>query len=53
MYRYIEGRDTALLRDRQPPNADYIEHEYLSEYGLELRFPESHMYIQNILDWEP
>lgn len=53
MYKYIEGRDTALLRDRQPPNADYIEHEYLSEYGLELRFPESHMYIQNILDWEP
>lgn len=53
MYRYMEGRDTALLRDRQPPDADYIKHEYLSEYGLELRFPESHMYIQNILDWEP
>lgn len=53
VYRYVEGRDTALLRDRQPPNADYIEHEYLTECGLELRFPESCMYIQNILDWEP
>ena len=53
VYRYLEGRDTALLRDRQPPNADYIEHEYLSEWGLECRFPESHMYVQNILDWEP
>ena len=53
VYRYAEGRDTALLRDRQPNNADYIEHEYLSECGLELRFPESCMYLQNILDWEP
>ena len=53
VYRYVEGRDTALLRDRQPNNADYIEHEYLSECGLELRFPESCMYLQNILDWEP
>lgn len=52
VYRYVEGRDTALLRDRQLPNADYIEHEYLTEFGLECRFPESHMYIQNILDWE-
>lgn len=53
MYRYMEGRDTALLKDRAPNNADYIENEYLTEFGLECRFPESHMYIQNILDWEP
>lgn len=52
-YRYLSGRDTELLRDRQPNNADYIEHEYLTECGLEVDFPESGMYIQNILDWEP
>jgi hypothetical protein len=52
-YRYVSGRDTELLRDRQPNNADYIEHEYLTECGLEVDFPESGMYIQNILDWEP
>ena len=52
-YRYLNDRDTELLRDRQPNNADYIEHEYLTECGLEVNFPESGMYIQNILDWEP
>lgn len=52
-YRYLSGRDTELLRDRQPNNADYIENEYLTECGLEVDFPESCMYIQNILDWEP
>ena len=52
-YRYIPGRDTELLRNRQPNDADYIKHEYLTECGLELRFPESNMYIQNILDFDP
>lgn len=52
-YRYLSGRDTELLKDRQPRNADYIEHEYLTECGLEVNFPEAGMYIQNILDWEP
>jgi hypothetical protein len=52
-YRYLSGRDTELLRDRQPNDADYIKHEYLTEAGLEVRFPESFMYIQNILDFDP
>lgn len=52
-YRYLSGRDTELLKDRQPRNADYLQHEYLTECGLEVNFPESFMYIQNILDWEP
>jgi hypothetical protein len=52
-YRFLAGRDTELLRDRQPNNADYVELEYLTECGLELNFPESHMYIQNILDYVP
>lgn len=52
-YRFLAGRDTELLRDRQPRNADYVENEYLTECGLEVNFPESHMYIQNILDFAP
>lgn len=52
-YRFLAGRDTELLRDRQPRNADYVENEYLTESGLEVNFPESHMYIQNILDFAP
>lgn len=47
IYRYMDGRDTTLLKMRQPNNADYREDEWLGECGLELRFPESHMYIKN------
>lgn len=50
-YRYIKGRDTLLLKNRQPNNADYREDEYLTESSLELRFPQSHMFIQNVLDY--
>lgn len=52
-YRFLAGRDTELLRDRQPNNADYIEHEYLSEAGFEVDSPESHLYVQNVQDWQP
>lgn len=47
IYRYMDGRDTTLLKMRQPNNADYREDEWLGECGLELRFPESHMFIKN------
>ena len=50
-YRYMNGRDTELLTQRQPNNADYREDEWLSESGLELEFPESNMYLQNVLDY--
>jgi hypothetical protein len=50
-YRYIKGRDTILLKNRQPNNADYREDEYLSECGLEFRFPQSHMFMNNVLDY--
>jgi len=50
-YRYMNGRDTELLTQRQPNNADYREDEWLSESGLELEFPESNMYLQNVLDF--
>ncbi len=47
IYRYMDGRDTTLLKWRQPNNADYREDEWFGEAGLELRFPESHMFIGN------
>jgi hypothetical protein len=50
-YRYMNGRDTELLTMRQPNNADYREDEWLTESGLELEFPESNMYLQNVLDY--
>lgn len=52
-YRPLNGRDTELLKDRQPNNADYIENEYLTEAGFEVDSPESHLYIQNVQDWAP
>jgi hypothetical protein len=52
-YRYVEGRDTELLRNRQQNDADFRKDEWLSECGLELRFPESHMYLQNVTDYVP
>jgi hypothetical protein len=46
-YRYLEGRDTSLLRDRQAPDADAVKHEYLTECGLELLQDKVHTHIKN------
>lgn len=50
-YRYVDGRDTELLTNRQPNDADYRKDEWLSECGLEQRYPESNLYLQNVLDY--
>jgi hypothetical protein len=50
-YRPMTGRDTELLKDREPNDADYIKHEYLTETGLEMWFPESALFIKNVQDW--
>ena len=46
-YRYLEGRDTQLLENRQAPDADSIKSEYLTECGLELLQDKVHSYIKN------
>ena len=46
-YRYLEGRDTQLLENRQSPDADSIKSEYLTECGLELLQDKVHSYIKN------
>lgn len=52
-YRYLKDSDTQLYKDRAPNNADYIENEYLTEAGLEVDSPESHMYLQNVNTYAP
>ena len=47
-YRPLNGRDTELLKNRQPNDADYRMDEWLTEAGVELWYPESHMYIKNV-----
>lgn len=46
-YRYLEGRDTQLLRDRQANDADQVKHEYLTECGLEMLQDKVHAVIKN------
>jgi hypothetical protein len=46
-YRYLEGRDTALLENRQNNDEDLIKHEYLTECGLEMLQSAPHAYIKN------
>lgn len=47
-YRYVQDRDTEILKNRQPNNADYREDEWLTEAGLEMQFPESFMYMVGV-----
>lgn len=47
VYRYLEGRDTQLLENRQAVDADSVKHEYLTECGLELLQDKTHTYIKN------
>jgi len=47
-YRYLTDSDTILLKNRQNPGEDRRRDEWLTECGLECRFPESHMYFKNV-----
>lgn len=47
VYRYLEGRDTQLLENRQNNDVDGVKHEYLTECGLELTQDKVHAYIKN------
>ena len=46
VYRFLEGRDTQLLENRQAVDADSVKHEYLTECGLELLQDKVHAYIK-------
>lgn len=47
VYRYLKGRDTSLLENRQNNGTDGVKHEYLTECGLELLQDKVHSYIKN------
>lgn len=46
VYRYLKGRDTSLLENRQAPGVDGVKHEYLTECGMELLQDKVHSYIK-------
>lgn len=52
-YRPMDKRDTQLLKNRQPNDADYRKDEWFTEVGLEFRMPETFMYLQNVLSYVP
>lgn len=47
-YTYLADSDTELLENRQANDADKRKDEWLTECSLEVRFPESHMFINNL-----
>lgn len=53
VYRYVIGRDTDLLTNRQGNDEDKRIDEWLTEAGFEIRFPESFMWMENVTDYTP
>lgn len=53
--RYVpyQDADSQLLKNRQARDFDGRKDEWLTEYGLEFRFPERHMYIENLAGITP
>lgn len=47
-YRYLTGRDTQRLTNRQNPGTDSQIDEFLTECGLELHFGTSHFWLTNV-----
>jgi hypothetical protein len=47
-YRALNDSDTILLKNRQANDADRRKDEWLTEAGIEVNFPESHMFIRNL-----
>lgn len=47
VYRYMQNRDTQLLKDRQGNGEDRRLHEFMTECGLELKQDKTHTIIKN------
>lgn len=52
MYRYLKGRDTRFLRERQGNGEDKVVHEFMTKAGLELMHSRTHGYITGISDFK-
>jgi hypothetical protein len=48
VYRYLRGRDTQYLTNRQNPGDDKVVHEFLTECGLEIRHEAAFAIAQNM-----
>lgn len=49
-YRFLKGRGTKLLKDRQSPGVDGRTDEYLTECGIEIHHGETHGIIKGVQD---
>jgi hypothetical protein len=47
-YRYLQDRDTKLLKDRQNPGEDKIVEEYLSEVGIQVVTEDRHGFLKGV-----
>lgn len=47
-YRPLNDRDTVLLPNRQDNDEDGRKDVWLTEAGLEVQFPEAHMFLKNV-----
>lgn len=47
-YHAFQDSDTELLAHRQPRDFDGRKDEWLTEYALEINFPENHAFIDNL-----
>lgn len=47
VYRYLRGRDTQYLENRQTPGDDATRNEFLTEAGLEFQFEQAHAVFKN------
>jgi len=52
MYRYLKGRDTRFLRERQGNGEDKVVHEFMTKTGFELRHARTHGYVTGVTDFE-
>lgn len=50
-YRYLKGRDTRFLRERQGNGEDKVTHEFMTKSGFELRHARTHGYCTGISDF--
>lgn len=52
-WRYLTGRDTTLRKHIENKRDDYREDEWLTEGGMEIHSPESHLLLKNVTNYTP
>ena len=52
-WRYLQGRDTTLRKHIENKRDDYREDEWLTEGGMEIHSPESHLLLKKVENYTP